>query len=134
MLLAGAAAHGQTNTFPSSGNVGIGTTSPGDLLSVSGGNIALGSLACLKSTGLYVQSPDVSGNGYVLILTGLNMVTTEAAAEFVTNPQYLAQVLKLAGARDASELLRGGYRLTSVTPIDQFRYAAHVEIVARLVK
>ena len=37
-------------------------------------------------------------------------------------------------ARDASELLRGGYRLTSVTPIDQFRYAAHVEIVARLVK
>jgi 23S rRNA (uracil1939-C5)-methyltransferase len=37
-------------------------------------------------------------------------------------------------ARDASELVRGGYRLTSVTPVDQFRYAAHVEIVARFAK
>jgi 23S rRNA (uracil1939-C5)-methyltransferase len=37
-------------------------------------------------------------------------------------------------ARDASELVRGGYRLSSVTPVDQFRYAAHVEIVARFTK
>jgi 23S rRNA (uracil1939-C5)-methyltransferase len=37
-------------------------------------------------------------------------------------------------ARDMRELLRGGYRLTEVTPLDQFRYAAHVEIVARLEK
>jgi 23S rRNA (uracil1939-C5)-methyltransferase len=35
-------------------------------------------------------------------------------------------------ARDMRELTRGGYRLTAVTPVDQFRYAAHVEIVARL--
>lgn len=35
-------------------------------------------------------------------------------------------------ARDAAELIRGGYRLIEVTPVDQFRYAAHVEIVARL--
>ena len=35
-------------------------------------------------------------------------------------------------ARDASELVRGSYRLTEITPVDQFRYAAHVEIVARL--
>jgi 23S rRNA (uracil1939-C5)-methyltransferase len=37
-------------------------------------------------------------------------------------------------ARDASELVRAGYRLLEVTPVDQFRYAAHVEIVARLGK
>jgi 23S rRNA (uracil1939-C5)-methyltransferase len=37
-------------------------------------------------------------------------------------------------ARDAGELVRGGYRLTAVTPVDQFRYAAHVEIVARFTK
>jgi 23S rRNA (uracil1939-C5)-methyltransferase len=37
-------------------------------------------------------------------------------------------------ARDAHELVRGGYRLIDVTPIDQFRYTAHVEIVARLEK
>jgi 23S rRNA (uracil1939-C5)-methyltransferase len=34
-------------------------------------------------------------------------------------------------ARDARILLDGGYRLAQVTPVDQFRYAAHVEIVAR---
>jgi 23S rRNA (uracil1939-C5)-methyltransferase len=34
-------------------------------------------------------------------------------------------------ARDARILLDGGYRLAAVTPVDQFRYAAHVEIVAR---
>ena len=34
-------------------------------------------------------------------------------------------------ARDARILVDGGYRLTSVTPVDQFRHSAHVEIVAR---
>ncbi len=34
-------------------------------------------------------------------------------------------------ARDAKLLLDGGYRLTRVTPVDQFRYSPHVEIVAR---
>lgn len=37
-------------------------------------------------------------------------------------------------ARDMRHLLDGGYRLLSVIPIDQFRYSAHVEIVARLQK
>ncbi len=35
-------------------------------------------------------------------------------------------------ARDVRELVRGGYRLIEVMPVDQFRHAAHVEIVARL--
>jgi 23S rRNA (uracil1939-C5)-methyltransferase len=35
-------------------------------------------------------------------------------------------------ARDMRQLIDGGYRLTSVTPVDQFRYSAHVEILARL--
>ena len=34
-------------------------------------------------------------------------------------------------ARDAKLLLAGSYRLTRVTPVDQFRYSPHVEIVAR---
>jgi 23S rRNA (uracil1939-C5)-methyltransferase len=37
----------------------------------------------------------------------------------------------LTFARDAKMLIEGGYRLAQVTPVDQFRYAAHVEIVAR---
>ena len=37
-------------------------------------------------------------------------------------------------ARDAHILVDGGYRITAVTPVDQFRYSAHVEIVARLEK
>jgi 23S rRNA (uracil1939-C5)-methyltransferase len=35
-------------------------------------------------------------------------------------------------ARDARILVDGGFRLLRVTPVDQFRYSAHVEIVALL--
>jgi 23S rRNA (uracil1939-C5)-methyltransferase len=34
-------------------------------------------------------------------------------------------------ARDARILIDGGYRLARVTPVDQFLYSAHVELVAR---
>jgi 23S rRNA (uracil1939-C5)-methyltransferase len=37
-------------------------------------------------------------------------------------------------ARDAKILVSGGYRLAAVTPIDQFRYSHHVEIVARFAR
>jgi 23S rRNA (uracil1939-C5)-methyltransferase len=37
-------------------------------------------------------------------------------------------------ARDAKILKSGGYRVTAVTPVDQFRFAAHVEIVACFVR
>jgi 23S rRNA (uracil1939-C5)-methyltransferase len=33
-------------------------------------------------------------------------------------------------ARDAGILVKGGYTLKSVTPVDQFKYTAHMEIVA----
>ncbi len=37
-------------------------------------------------------------------------------------------------ARDARLLADGGYRLTAVTPVDQFRYSAHVEIAAKFTR
>jgi len=37
-------------------------------------------------------------------------------------------------ARDAKLLVNGGYRLASVTPVDQFRYSYHVEIVAKFIR
>ncbi len=33
-------------------------------------------------------------------------------------------------ARDAATLVAGGYRMESIVPVDQFRYSAHVELVA----
>ncbi len=37
-------------------------------------------------------------------------------------------------ARDSSLLTAGGYRLKRVTPVDQFKYTAHVEIVGHFVR
>jgi 23S rRNA (uracil1939-C5)-methyltransferase len=37
-------------------------------------------------------------------------------------------------ARDAKLLIGGGYRLAAVTPVDQFRYSHHVEIVAKFTR
>jgi 23S rRNA (uracil1939-C5)-methyltransferase len=37
-------------------------------------------------------------------------------------------------ARDARVLIDGGYRLESVTPVDQFRHTPHVELVARFTR
>ena len=37
-------------------------------------------------------------------------------------------------ARDVKLLIDGGYRIAEVTPVDQFRYSAHVEIVAKLMR
>jgi 23S rRNA (uracil1939-C5)-methyltransferase len=34
-------------------------------------------------------------------------------------------------ARDARILIDGGYKIESVTPVDQFRHTPHVELVAR---
>jgi 23S rRNA (uracil1939-C5)-methyltransferase len=37
-------------------------------------------------------------------------------------------------SRDAKILIDGGYKLATVTPVDQFRYSHHVEIVAKFVR
>lgn len=37
-------------------------------------------------------------------------------------------------ARDARILIDGGYKLASVTPVDQFRYSSHVELVGKFEK
>jgi 23S rRNA (uracil1939-C5)-methyltransferase len=37
-------------------------------------------------------------------------------------------------ARDAAQLVQSGYLLEWITPIDQFRWSAHVELVAKFSK
>jgi len=62
---------------------------------------------------------------------GAEMQVRELA---VSNVPRIVAVSCNAGtfARDVRELVRGGYRLSIVTPVDQFRYSPHVELVARL--
>jgi 23S rRNA (uracil1939-C5)-methyltransferase len=65
-----------------------------------------------------------------------------AGAEFQCQELARSAVKKIAAvscnpltlARDLAILVEGGYRITSVTPIDQFLWTSHVEVVATLEK
>jgi len=48
--------------------------------------------------------PNPPGEGFVLLLTGINMVTSEAAAEFATDPGRVAELLKVTGATNLRQL------------------------------
>ena len=61
---------------------------------------------------------------------GAQAVATQLAASKV--PTVVAVSCNVATfARDAKILIDGGYRIDSVTPVDQFRHTPHVELVAR---
>jgi hypothetical protein len=51
-----------------------------------------------------VYLPNLSHSGFVLMVTGLNMVTAEAAGEFSTSPADLPVLLKRLGAPDVAQL------------------------------
>ncbi|SCB59797.1 23S rRNA m(5)U-1939 methyltransferase [Rhizobium aethiopicum] len=65
-----------------------------------------------------------------------------AGAEFQCKELARSAVKKIAAvscnpltlARDLAILVEGGYRITGVTPIDQFLWSSHVEVVATLEK
>ncbi|MBY5342045.1 class I SAM-dependent RNA methyltransferase [Rhizobium leguminosarum bv. viciae] len=65
-----------------------------------------------------------------------------AGAEFQCQELARSAVKKIVGvscnpltlARDLAILVEGGYRITQVTPIDQFLWTSHVEVVATLEK
>jgi len=65
-----------------------------------------------------------------------------AGAEFQCKELARSQVKKIVAvscnpltlARDLALLTEGGYRITKVTPIDQFLWTSHVEVVVALEK
>jgi hypothetical protein len=48
--------------------------------------------------------PNPPGEGFVLLLAGINMVTSEAAAEFAADPARVAELLKITGAANMNKL------------------------------
>jgi 23S rRNA (uracil1939-C5)-methyltransferase len=64
---------------------------------------------------------------------GAQAQTSQLAASKI--PLVVAVSCNVASfARDARILIDGGYRIESVTPVDQFRHTPHVELVARFRK
>lgn len=48
--------------------------------------------------------PNLSGNGFVLMVTGLNMVTAEAAGDYATDGEKLSELRRLLGAAETDNL------------------------------
>ncbi|MBI1203523.1 MAG: RNA methyltransferase [Rhodopseudomonas sp.] len=102
-----------------------------------------------KSTGLKqieMQTRDLFRSPFMATeLKGFDAVVFDPprqGAEAQARELALSQVPVVVGvscdantfARDARILIDGGYQLISVTPVDQFRYSHHVEIVAKFEK
>ena len=81
-----------------------------------------------------VRGPDLRPNVVVLDppRTGCGVETAERIAALGPTRLVYVSCNPATFARDADILVAGGYRMARVTPVDQFRYSAHVELVARL--
>jgi hypothetical protein len=85
-------ASGFTNRNPLPGEKA--TYSPDKSLAINSG-IGYARLAYL---------PNPPGEGFVLLLAGINMVTSEAAAEFAADPARVPELLKITGATSMNRL------------------------------
>lgn len=97
IVLLAASASAQTNTFPTSGNVGIGTTTPTQALTVNG-NIIIGSDIYLRSDAAGSPNKNVnispsllyegmiSGNGTTPTPWGLNLSASHGPGDKIQSP------------------------------------------------
>lgn len=76
---------------------------PGEAKSYGAGNWT-GVKGSEESYAVAALRPNLEGTGHVLILEGLDMEGTEAAGEFVCNPEKFAALLRAAGAARDSVL------------------------------
>jgi len=76
---------------------------PGEPKTYSAGNWA-GVKGSEESYAVAALRPNLEGTGHVLILEGLDMEGTEAAGEFVCNPEKLGALLRATGAKRGAAL------------------------------
>jgi len=87
----------QTNSFPTSGSVGIGTTTPLAKLEVRGGSLLVKNLSNTEGESLPMISQSLSFGNYTTYGTSINTLTESAgfnsyALQFFTQETYLAEL------------------------------------------
>ncbi len=81
-------------------------------------------------------APELAGFDAVILnppRQGAQAQTQELARSKVSRIVYVS-CNAATFARDAKALLAGGYRIDAVTPVDQFRFSAHVELVSAFLR
>ncbi len=129
-LAAGTQLQAQTNTFPGSGNVGIGTTNPSMPLTVKGPNTIADFQSTAASALLYftpsgydqwrIGAGEISANDFGIrdMTTNLNRLSIDQTRMLVSNGPSIRSQLTISDTNTSSIMLRAGASQQSVLASD----------------